>query len=542
MNGFEKLNARFLAFLCVFFLITSPSKAEEYIRDQLVAVFLDGPVFFNHSGQKDWKPMVQGQTLIDGDAVRTGNHGYLVLAYSSDNLLLVKPKSGLRFSFDYSRFPVVLAMLYDATVLLSVRDSKSIQVLGRNGTLFLEKGEATYQSNKNHDEVHSLHGVSLFRMSGNEAPTQIPEGYGIEFDPQGRESALTPFDTRMEYDGYRRFNTYLRNFDVTNKLQSTDITYKIDSVMVNEVWVSNMEIDMDGYRIIDPGADQAPKEIHLKVKITPIPRPADQFEVYINKDLVYVLQDAGTGYFEAKFPVPTFPEFFVKIHSVDSLGRRDRIFESRFVIYNRHRKIEEIRAFLTQLSMAFSRRDLIYLRDHISRDYKDWYGNTYFNFTQFLEDTLRTYRDIRLTLHPHTFKFRGTQVQVNMNYRLTALTGNWTYRYEDLGSELMTLTYSNGEWQIRSKAKGMFLQRMRAAVDLRSGILRGRVINEASQSPLRGATVKLLKTRFKTTTDSMGEYIIYNVPPGKYDIEIVKNGFGKITITQVEVVPTGERF
>lgn len=522
--------------------VTMFAGTDGYVKDQLVAVFVDGPVFFNHLGQNEWKRVTQRQTFIDGDAIRTDNHGYAVLAWSTDNLLLIKPKSGLRFRLDPRGTPRVLARLHRATLLLSSRDSRHVQIEGRNGSLWVPQGEATIQSNDLHDQVRVLKGEGEYRMVGSADPVKIPEGYGIELDHHGRDSALTAFDLRLEYDSYRRFNTWLRNFDQLHERMSTELSYRVDSVLVNGKFVSNLETDPDGFRVLDPGAEPAPRDIHFRVKITPYPRPQDRFEVYLNKDLIYALREGTDGYHEVRFRVPAFPEFFVKIHYLDSKGRRDRIFDSRFVIFNRHRKIMEVRQFLKQLSLAFERRDLVFLRDHISREYRDWYGNTYFDFTRLLDDTLRTYRDLRLILHPHTFKFRRDQVQVNMNYRLTALTGNWTWRYEDLGSELMTLVFTDGDWRIRSKAKGLFFQRLKVAVDLRQGILRGRVTDEVSGRPIGGVRVRILDTSMATTTDSMGEYVIYNIPPGTYDVEFAKNGFGKTTVSEFKVVPTGDRY
>ncbi len=522
--------------------LTMAIAKDPYVRDQLTAVFSDGPVFFNHLGQSEWRPVTTRQTFIDGDGIRTGNNGYVVLAFSTDNLLLVKPKSGIRFHMQPLGAPRVLARVHEATLMLSVRDSQSIQVDGQRGTLWQANGEASFQSNGNHDIVKSLHGEAMFRIVGSKDPTKVPEGHSLEIDSRGQESPLSPFDTRMEYDSFRRFNTFLRNFDEVQRAMSTEISYKVDSVLVNGVFLSNLELDPDGYRIIDPGAEPVPREIHLQIKITPYPRPEDRFELYFSKDLIYALREGRDGFYEVRFPVPTFPEFFVKVHYMDSLGRADRIFENRFVIFNRHRRIEQVRVFLKQLSMSFERRDLVFLRDHVSREYRDSFGNTYFHFVRLLEDNLRKYQDIRLVLHPHTFKFKGEQILVNMNYKLSALTGSWLYRYEDLGAELMTLEFSDGDWRIRSKAKGMFFQAMKVAVDLRQGVLRGRVTDENSGYPIPGATVRLLNTAMKTVTDVMGEYVIYNIPTGKYDVEINKNGYGKVTVSKVEVYPTGERF
>jgi len=522
--------------------IAAAISKDDYVKNQLTVVFCDGPVFFNHREQKSWIPITKGQTLIDGDAIRTGPNGYLVLAYSTDNLLLIKPRSGMRFAISEDRIPHVTADIYEATVLLSAREMKGINLVSSKGTLYLEKGEASFQSTKKLDTVKALQGTAYFRLTGSTEPHEVLEGTMMEVDERGYETGLTSVDTRMEYDSFRRFNTYLRNFDEVNRDTSTEITYRVDSVILNGKYLSHLEVDPQGYRIIDPGGQATPKAIHLRLKITPYPRPSDRFELYITKDLVYALREGSDGFFEVRFPVPAFPEFFVKVHFLDSQGRRDRIFESRFVFFNKRRKIEEIKTFLKQLSLAFTRRDTVFLRDHISRNYHDWFGNTYFDFAKLIDDTLRQYRDVRLVLHPHTFIFQKDLVKVNLNYRFSALTGNWNYRYEDLGSDLMTLVYEDNELHIQSKSRGIFLQRTKVTVDPRRGILKGRVMDEASKMPLSGALVRILRTNFKTFTDRFGEYVIYNIPPGKYDLEISKNGYGKTTIVQVSILPSREKY
>ncbi|HEY9069337.1 MAG TPA: carboxypeptidase-like regulatory domain-containing protein [Candidatus Ozemobacteraceae bacterium] len=514
-----------------------------YVRDQLVLVFSDGPVYFSHADQADWKRVAQRQVFIDGDGIRTGPRGYAVVAWSTDNLLLIKPGSGVRFAIrPAGSLPRLAVRVHEAALFIAARDSQSVEIEGRHGNLAVTNGEAVYLSNEKRDLVRALKGKAPFRPTGANTSTDIPEGYGVDVDAQGNVTPLTAYDARREYDDWRRFNTWLRNFDTLHRRLSTEIGYRVDSVLINDRFVGTMETDQDGYRIIDPGSDAAPRLLHVRLKLTPYPRPTDRFELYINKDLVYALREGRDGFFEVKIPTPTFPELFATIHSIDSVGRRDRIFHERFVIYNRHRKIDEIRAFLQQLSTAMARRDNIYLRDHISREYKDWFGNTWFDFVKMFDDSLRDYRDIRLILHPHTFKFKGEQVLVNMNYRLSALTGNWRWRYEDTGSELMTLTFEEGEWRIRSKAKGLFFQRLKVAIDLRLGVLRGRVTDERTGAPIVGATVKIRQRGLKTVTDSMGEYIIYNIPAGTYDMEISKNGYGTLTATRVEVAPTGQRY
>jgi len=40
----------------------------------------------------------------------------------------------------------------------------------------------------------------------------------------------------------------------------------------------------------------------------------------------------------------------------------------------------------------------------------------------------------------------------------------------------------------------------------------------------------------------MGEYVIYNLPPGKHDVRFYKNGYGELTATTVTLKAAGEQF
>ena len=71
-------------------VLASAISTDGYVKDQLVVIFADGPAYFFNRQQNSWKPLSKGQLLINGDAVRTGMHGWLVLADSTDNLLHVK--------------------------------------------------------------------------------------------------------------------------------------------------------------------------------------------------------------------------------------------------------------------------------------------------------------------------------------------------------------------------------------------------------------------------------------------------------------------
>jgi hypothetical protein len=60
--------------------------------------------------------------------------------------------------------------------------------------------------------------------------------------------------------------------------------------------------------------------------------------------------------------------------------------------------------------------------------------------------------------------------------------------------------------------------------------------------PLSGVNVTVRGTSFSAITDSMGEYVIYNMPPGRYDVKFAKNGYGELTATTVTLKPAGEQF
>jgi hypothetical protein len=236
------------------------------------------------------------------------------------------------------------------------------------------------------------------------------------------------------------------------------------------------------------------------------------------------------------------PEFLFAVHAVDSLGRKVRIYRAGFEVVNQLRKQQLARKFCQELQMAMQRRNHIWLRNHLSREYTDWQGNTYFDFLKMSEDILRQYRDVRLSLHPFRYEYTDNKIKIHLNYRLTALTSDWTFRYDDRGSDIFTLVHEDGYWRLYSKVSGLFFSRLKVAVDLRQGVLKGRITDERTKRPLSGVVVKIQGTRFATTTNSMGEYIFYNVTPGEYDLKFFKNGYGELTATKVKVSPSGEQF
>jgi hypothetical protein len=513
-----------------------------YVEQQLTVLFCDGPVYYRNYNENSWHRVTAHQSLMHGDSLRTGNHGYAVLAWSADNLIMVKPKSGLRFTIHPEKLPQVGIQLFKATLMLSARESGLIEIEGKHGNVVVNHGETSLQSNDNHEIIKAVKGQAAVRLSGMANAKIVPESYQLEILPDGREKPLVMFDPAAEYHAFRRFSSWLNRFAELHIGTSLEIPFQIDSVKVNGNFLSNLAVNEKGFYMLDSGHEKIPAKIHLQMKISPYPGPRDKFELYLGKDLVYALREGSEGYHEVVFPVPSIPDFLCAVHSVDSLGRKVRIFRAGFEVQNQRAKKEIARAFCKEMVTAMQKRDHIWLRDHVSRDYRDWQGNTYFDFLKMSEDTLRNYRDVRLSLHPFRFEFRDGKIVVHLNYRLSALTSNWGFRYEDRGSDIFTIAYEEGFWRLTSKVSGLFFARLKVAVDLRQGVLKGRVTDERTRSPISGATVSIRGTRFTTTTDSMGEYMFYNVPPGEYDLKFFKNGYGELTATRVTVKPAGEQF
>ena len=513
-----------------------------FVKDQLTVMMVDGPCFYRSMHDEGWLPIEQGQSIRHNDSVRTGSHGYMILAWAADNMIMVKPSSGIRVSMQPQAIPQLSLQLHRAEVMLSARDSGLIEITGRHGVLMVNHGESSFISSPEHEIIRSVRGQAAFRLTGNAEPTVIPESYSLKIDADGGSHPLVMFDPQSEYLSFRRFDKWLRRFDSIHRLVSREIDFKIDSVRINDSYLSSLGQDQNGFYIISTRDGRIPARIHLQLKITPYPQPENRFELYLGKDLVYALREGRDGYHEVTFAPPSMPDVLLNIQAVDSLDRRISIFKAGLSLENKKIREHKARQFCKNISDAFSRRDHIWLRNCISRDYRDWQGNTWFDFVNMSEETLRRYRDVRLTLHPFRFEVIGGNTIVHLNYRLSALTSDWNFRYEDRGSEIITLRPEDGEMRLYSKTAGMFFNRLKVAVDLRQGIIRGRITDERTKRPVSGVSVTVRNTSYQTTTDSMGEYVIYNMNPGTYDLRFYKNGYGELTATRVTVKPAGEQF
>ncbi|MBF0407643.1 MAG: carboxypeptidase regulatory-like domain-containing protein [Candidatus Riflebacteria bacterium] len=505
------------------------ASVKSVLVSEIAAVFVDGPVYVNHQRETFWTRLPESNSLLNGDAIKTENFGWAVFSINNRGLILVRPYSELIFSCTEGVDKKFTVLMKSGSILVSCEENNNITVAGENLNFCLKYGDASYESDGKSHTLCALKSEVYYRLPGSKSSKTLRESYSFQIGKDGIEKNHFQFNTSIEYEKFRRLNAYLKR----------DIKYQTDTFLINGKFVSSMETDSEGFRIIDSGDGPVPKMLNLRIKITPYPLPQDNFELYINKKLIYLLKETGNGFYHANIVLPAFPEFELKIHHVNFEGKKEQIYSCSFTFLGKQRKKTSIRDFFNSLSDAFSRRDSIFIRNSISREYRDGFGNSYFEFIRHIENSLREHRDIRVTFHPHTFEFKDSLAKVKMNYRLTALGENWDWRYEDKGSDIISLIYSDGKWLIKAKEKGMFFQRIKVTLDLRLGILKGRVTDESSNRAVSGVKIRILNTSLQTTSDSMGDYVFYHLPPGKYDLEIFKNGYGKIVVSNVEVKSTG---
>ncbi|HMM61207.1 MAG TPA: hypothetical protein PKC25_13865, partial [Candidatus Rifleibacterium sp.] len=114
-----------------------------FINGQLFVMMADGPAYYCQPGQKTWQRIQQGQTLPDGYSVRTAAHGYLILSWGANNIILVKPESGLRVVVQPEAVVQLILQLHRAEVMVAARDSGLIEIEGRHGNLLVNHGDSS---------------------------------------------------------------------------------------------------------------------------------------------------------------------------------------------------------------------------------------------------------------------------------------------------------------------------------------------------------------------------------------------------------------
>lgn len=513
-----------------------------FIPGQLMAMMVDGPAYYYNLNTASWQRIIANQTIKHGDAVRTTANGYLLLTWSADNMIMLKPHTSIHFAASNAVNAAVPITVHSGEIMVSCRNSDQIRIETKHGIVTPSHGETSVTVKNGEITLRAVRGMSRMLLSGNTAPSEIHESYSLNISADGKENPLTRFDPATEYYSFRRFDTWLSTFTNLHRMYSPEVPFKIDSVRINDRFITSLPRHENNFYIIETENGTIPDSIHLQLKVTPYPAPGDKLELYLGKDLTYALREGRDGYHEVIFTPPSIPEFLMAVHMIDSQQRKVNIFQAGFVVENRRIRSQKARQFCEEMADAMRKRDQIWFRRHVSRDYRDWQGNTWYDFFNMADDTMRRYRDIRLTLHPFRYEIREGETLVHLNYRISALTADWTYRYEDRGSEIFTLRQEDGLLKLYSKVAGLFFNRLRVAIDLRKGVLRGRIVDQRTRRPVSGVSVTVRGTSFHATTDSMGEYVIYNIPTGNYDIKFHRNGFGEVTATGVAIKPSGEQF
>lgn len=69
--------------------------------------------------------------------------------------------------------------------------------------------------------------------------------------------------------------------------------------------------------------------------------------------------------------------------------------------------------------------------------------------------------------------------------------------------------------------------------------IRGNIADKLSQSPLIGVTIQIPSLQMKANSDSLGNYVLANIPPDRYEIKITFPGYKTITMPNV-VVTSGK--
>jgi hypothetical protein len=117
-----------------------------------------------------------------------------------------------------------------------------------------------------------------------------------------------------------------------------------------------------------------------------------------------------------------------------------------------------------------------------------------------------------------------------MDVTIQTLYGiNPTYTFNTEGNYLITLTVSDACGNSNTDTVWVNVS---GAVN--TGSISGRVTDE-NGNPIKGATVTVVGTTFKATTNETGHYTITDVPAGTYDISIKKSGYEDDKMSDVTV-------
>ena len=374
-----------------------------FVPGNLVVVMCQGSVYCCQSGERSWKPIVNGQTLMHGDAIRTLDRSYAVLSWGAKNLIFIKPNSGIKAVLipeakDYR----LCLQLFRAEVMISARESAQINTESRFGTSIVGLGDSSIICNDNQEIIRAAKGQTQVKLALNGDEVSVPEGYSLEIEASGIPKKLQQFSIDSEYENYRRFYSWIKRFEQDYAFSILDTEYKIESVRINNEFINKFPKE-NGLYVIETENKTIPKNIMFQFRLTPTPPINQRFELRLGKDLVYVVREGRDDFYEVNFPLPSVPDFYITINKLDSLNRPIRIYNAGFSVYNKRLSELKARDFIKSLSEAVRKRDQIWFRKYVSEDYRDFQGNTWNDFAFVAQKIMQNYRDIRFMIHPFRY-------------------------------------------------------------------------------------------------------------------------------------------
>lgn len=106
-----------------------------FIPGQLMAMMVDGPAYFYNLNTGTWERIIANQTIKQGDAVRTTANGYLLLTWSADNMIMLKPHTSIHIAASNAVNAAVPLTLHSGEILVACRNSDQIKIETKNGSL-----------------------------------------------------------------------------------------------------------------------------------------------------------------------------------------------------------------------------------------------------------------------------------------------------------------------------------------------------------------------------------------------------------------------
>lgn len=519
-------------------VVPNLTPGEDFVPGQLIVLSVEGPAFYCAKNQNQWLPMEPGMSFSDDYMLRTGSNAYVVLTWSAHNIVFIKPYSGLVVKQTPEMKNRLILNVHHGELMVSARDSGGIVTLQGHGIAAeTVHGEMSLVSKDKYETLKALRGPCAYRLKGKPDSVALPEQNFVELEPNGELGPHRRFFAKAEYESFRRFDSFMKRFEAYHKAFSDDFYFKLDSVRINDEFLNKMAKE-DDFFVIKTDRGRMPKSILFQAKIQPYPGPHHRVELSLGEDLIYVFREGRNGYHEVNFELPAVPEFIVTVHYVDQHDRRVPLFSQGFCINNKARLDKKASEYVKALSDALKTRNSIWFRTFISQKYRDFMGNHHYDFIKSAELSMREYRDVRLAMRPFKVWVRDGKLFVRVNYELSALNGA-RYRYEKHGTELLTLVLEDGHYKLASKSGGLFFSGINVVMDLRRGVVAGRILDEVTGRPMAGVEVVLVGTSYRGISDGMGNYIIANVPVGTYNVRFTKNGYGSITASGVAVTAAG---